>query len=188
MHDPTRNPWTTLSSNVEYENPWIRITEHQVLNPSGGEGIYGVVHFKNRATGVVPLDEEGNTWLVGQYRYALDQYSWEIPEGGGALDTDPLTAAKRELQEETGLTAAYWEEILTIHLSNSVCDEIGYLYLARDLKLGEASPEEVEDLVIRKLPFAEALQMVLRSEITDAMSVAAILRIQGMLDAGELSL
>ncbi|MEM6723516.1 MAG: NUDIX hydrolase, partial [Bacteroidota bacterium] len=105
------NPWTKLSEALQYDNPWIRITEHQVLNPNGNPGIYGVVHFKNVAIGIVPLDEEYNTWLVGQYRYTLEQYSWEIPEGGGPLGTDPLKSAKRELLEETGITAKEWTNI-----------------------------------------------------------------------------
>lgn len=113
----TRNPWKILESAVRYDNPWIRLTEHQVINPGGGRGIYGVVHFKNRAIGVVALDEERNIWLVGQYRFPLEQFSWEIPEGGGPLEeADPLTSAKRELLEETGLQASHWEQLLDLHL------------------------------------------------------------------------
>ena len=172
------NPWTTLNSRVGYENPWIRVVENEVLNPSGGEGIYGVVHFKNIATGVLPLDDEGNTWLVGQYRYPLDAYSWEIPEGGCPADTDPLIAVQRELKEETGITATQWQKIQTLHLSNSVCDEIAHLYVARELTFGDSSPEDVEELAVRKLPFSKAYRMVQQGEITDGMSVAAIYRVQ----------
>jgi 8-oxo-dGTP pyrophosphatase MutT (NUDIX family) len=152
-----------------------------VINPSGGEGIYGKVHFKNRALGIVVLDDQLNTYLVGQFRFAIDAYSWEIPEGGGPLDEDPLSAAKRELLEETGIEAGHWEKILYFHLSNSVSDEYGHVYLARSLTFKDASPEETEQLELRKLPFEEAYQMVLRGEITDSLAVAGILRVKIML-------
>lgn len=178
MKDQTKNPWITISDKGIYENPWISITEHQVINPGGGEGIYGKVHFKNLAIGILVLDEDANTWLVGQYRYPVDQYSWEIPEGGGPLGTDPLESAKRELLEETGITANSWTEIQRIHLSNSVSDELGIIYLARDLAYGESSPEETEQLALCKLPFDEAFEMVINGEITDSLSVAAILKVK----------
>lgn len=170
------NPWTTLSSTEIYDNPWINLTEHQVINPSGGKGIYGEIHFKNYAIGVLPLDDHKNTWLVGQYRYPLKAYSWEIPEGGGSLDGDPLDGAKRELAEETGLIALEWTELLQMHLSNSVSNEHAIIYIARGLTEGPSAPEETEELVVKKLPFEAAYEMVLRGEITDSMSVAAILK------------
>ena len=176
-----KNPWQTLSSTKIYENPWIALTEHSVLNPSGGDGIYGVVHFKNRAIGILPLDADGCTYLVGQWRYALNAYSWELPEGGGPLLEPPLAAAKRELLEETGLTAQNWQEILRMHLSNSVTDEESIVYLATDLTAGLATPEETEDLRVRRLPLQEVLAMVLRGEITDSITVAAVLRVTIML-------
>ena len=176
MDDQTENPWETLAVKNIYENPWISVTEHEVINPGGGKGIYGKVHFKSLAIGILVLDEEGNTWLVGQYRYPLGQYSWEIPEGGGEHGTDPLESAKRELQEETGLTAGTWSEMQRIHLSNSVSDELGIIYLAKDLSYGKSSPEETEKLAIRKLPLKDAFEMVMNGEITDSLSVAAILK------------
>ncbi|MEZ4993381.1 MAG: NUDIX hydrolase [Saprospiraceae bacterium] len=157
------------------------MTHREVLNPSGNEGIYGVVHFKNLAIGIVPVDEYGNTWLVGQYRYALDQYSWEIPEGGCPLGTAPLATAQRELLEETGITASRWDTILDCHISNSVTDEAGRIYLARELSFGTAQPEETEQLEVRKLSLREAVDMVLRGEITDSLSVMGLLRVQLML-------
>jgi 8-oxo-dGTP pyrophosphatase MutT (NUDIX family) len=178
MKNQDINPWITLSSQKIYENPWISLTEHKVINPGGGNGIYGEVHFKNLAIGIITLDKDNNTWLVGQYRYPLKQYSWEIPEGGGLLDDDPLLSAKRELLEETGIKADEWIEIQKIHLSNSVSDELGIIYLARQLSFGESSPEECEDLIVRKLPFETAYQMVLNGEITDSLSVAAILKVK----------
>jgi len=170
------NPWTTLERKEVYDNNWINVNEHQVINPSGGHGIYGVVHFKNLAIGVLPLDEDNNTWLVGQYRYPMQAYSWEIPEGGGPLGLDPLDGAKRELLEETGLVATDWIEIQRMHLSNSVSDELAIIYIARGLKMTESEPEETEQLVLRKLPFDEAYQMVMDGTITDSMTVAAILK------------
>jgi 8-oxo-dGTP pyrophosphatase MutT (NUDIX family) len=173
-----QNPWKILDQVALYENPWIQVTEYKVLNPSGGKGIYGKVHFKNIAIGVIPIDADWNTWLVGQYRFPLDQYSWEIPEGGGAMDLDPLEEAKRELLEETGLIARQWTKILTMFLSNSVSDEQAVIYLARDLEQVSPQPEETEQLVIKKLPFADVVGMVEAGQITDSMSVAAIQQIQ----------
>lgn len=186
MQHPEENPWKILSSELKYNNPWISLTEHQVINPSGGEGIYGQVHFKNLAIGVIVLDEQDNTYLVGQYRFPLQQYSWEIPEGGGPLDQDPLESAKRELREETGIEARKWTEIQRMHLSNSVSDESGIIYLAQDLIHGVAEPEETEQLEVRKVPFEVACQMVDDGLITDSLSVAAILRLKIMKLEGKL--
>lgn len=178
------NPWQTLSSEEKYDNNWIKVTEHQVINPSGGKGIYGEVHFKNIAIGILPLDDERNTWLVGQYRFPLKAYSWEIPEGGGPVGTAPELSAKRELMEETGLICGKLTEIQRMHLSNSVSDELSIIYLAQELTQGEAEPEETEDLQLIKVSFAEAYQMVMDGKITDSMSVAAILKVHIMLSQG----
>lgn len=180
------NPWMITDSRTVYENNWIGLTEHQVINPSGGKGIYGEVHFKNYAIGILPLDEELNTWLVGQYRFPLKTYSWEIPEGGGPLDRPILESAQRELLEETGLTATEWTEIQRMHLSNSVSDELAVIYIAKGLTMGIAEPEETEELVLRKLPFEQAYQLVLDGTITDSMSVAAILRTKLLIVEGKL--
>lgn len=175
MPDPTSNPWTTLKRRQIYDNPWITVREDQVLKPSGGEGIYGVVSFKNLAIGIIPIDEQGQTWLVGQYRYTIETYSWEIPMGGGPLGIDPLESARRELREETGLVARQWQKILTVHTSNSVTDEVGYVFLARDLSQHETEFDDTEVLQIKKLPLVEAVQMVLRGDITDSLSVGGLL-------------
>jgi 8-oxo-dGTP pyrophosphatase MutT (NUDIX family) len=174
------NPWKSLSQKVQYENRWIRVTEHQVINPSGGPGIYGVVHFKHLAIGIVPLEEDGHIWLVGQFRFPLDRYSWEIPEGGGLLHDDPLASAQRELKEETGMTADHWEVILRMDLSNAVSDEEAIIFLARGLHHGRSNPEETEQLAVKKVSLDEAFQMVERAEIRDAMSVAAIYKMKLM--------
>ncbi len=176
MKSTQDNPWQTLSSKVEYDNPWIKVTEYQVINPSGGPGIYGVVGFKNLAVGILPLDEEMNTWLVGQYRYTLKEYSWEIPEGGAPPGSTPLESAQRELLEETGITAQKWTKILDMNTSNSVCDERGVAYIAQDLTFGEADPEDTEDLQLRKLPFAKVFDMAMRGEIQDGLSLVTIFK------------
>jgi len=183
MHN---NPWKILSSQVQYDNNWIRLTEHQVLNPAGGPGIYGVVHFKNLAIGVVALDGEQHIYLVGQYRFPLEQFTWEIPEGGGPLGGDPLVSAKRELLEETGLVASQWELIVHMHLSNSVSDEKGIVYLARGLEQRTAQPEETEELTTQRIPFEQAYDMVKTHQITDSLSIAAIQKIKLMMLEGEL--
>lgn len=178
MQHPEDNPWKITSQKEIYSNPWIHLTEYQVINPSGKPGIYGKVHFKNIALGVIPLDDDLNTYLVGQYRFTIDQYTWEMPEGGGAHGVEPLESIKRELLEETGLKASHWTELQRIHLSNSVSDELGICYLARGLEQFDAQPEETEQLVVRKLPFEEVYQMVIGGHITDSLTVAAVLRIK----------
>lgn len=176
MSNDERNLWQTLSETNVYENRWIKVEEHQVINPSGGRGIYGKVFYKNIAVGIIPVDRDGNTWLVGQWRYTLNQWSWEIPEGGAAPDVDILTSAKRELKEETGLTAAKWTMIQKTHLSNSVSDEVGYLYLAEDLTEGAHEREETEgDMKVKKVKVADAIQMMRDGIITDSLSVMALL-------------
>jgi 8-oxo-dGTP pyrophosphatase MutT (NUDIX family) len=172
-----KNTWKKLSTTITYSNPWIEVQHHQVLNPSGGEGIYGQVNFKNIAVGVVPVDAEGNTYLVGQFRFPLEEYSWEIPEGGCPIGEDVLEAAKRELLEETGLMAQNWTMISRIHTSNSVCNEVGFIFLAENLTQGDAEPEETEDLKIKKLTLKAAVELVMNNQITDSISIAGLLKV-----------
>ena len=171
------NPWTTKSKHTVYENPWIRVEHREVLTPAGTDGIYGLIHYKNHAVGVVPIDEAGYTYLVGQFRYALGQYEWEIPEGGCPVGSDLLDTARRELREETGLEADHWEQIMEFYLSNSVSDEYGVAFVARGLRQGTAEPEDTEELRVRRLPLAEAVAMTLDGRITDALSVLALQRV-----------
>lgn len=173
-----QNPWRQLSNKLIYENPWLHVEEDEVINPGGGLSCYGKILFKNLAIGIIPLDNDNNTWLVGQYRYVPDCYSWEIPMGGGPLNIEPLISAQRELKEETGLTAQNWDELMQLHTSNSVTDEKGLVYVARDLTEGVTAFEETEDLEILKLPFSDAVTMVMTGEITDAISVAALLKLK----------
>ncbi len=169
--------WKKLSSRSVFENDWMEVLEDHVINPGGGENHYGHVHFKNRAVAIIALDDDDNTWLVGQQRYTLDEYSWELPMGGAPLDEAPLEAAKRELREETGISADHWDEVMRLHTSNSITDEVGLVYVATGLAMGETDTEETEDLELRKLPLQTAVQMVLDGEITDAISAAALLRL-----------
>jgi len=176
-----KNPWKKKSSQVVYDNPWISVYHDEVITPTGSDGIYGRVEFKNKAIGIIPLDDENNTWLVGQYRYSIDEYSWEIPMGGGPLAEDRLASAKRELQEETGISAKEWKYLMRIHTSNCVTDEEGFVYIARDLSFGETSFDNTEDLKIKKVALKEALKMVNDGSITDAISIAGILRVSALL-------
>ena len=184
--EENQNPWKTLSTESKYDNPWINVREDKVINPSGNPGIYGVVHFKNLAIGIIPLDEQNNTWIVGQYRYVLNQYSWEIPEGGGMKGIPSLESAKRELLEETGITANNWNKIMEVHLSNSVSDELGIIYVAKGLEFGAPAPEDTEQLVIKKIPFDELFSMVMNGEITDSLAVAGILKTKLLMDQGKI--
>ncbi len=170
------NPWKTISQREIYDNPWIHVMHNEVINPNGGKGIYGIVSFKNHAIGIIPIDENLNTWLVGQYRYALNEYSWEIPMGGGRKGVSPLESAERELKEETGIIASEWTLLSRIHTSNSVTDEEGFTFIAQKLIYEEPEFEETENLEIRKLPLKKAFEMVMRNEITDSLSQAGILK------------
>ncbi len=177
-----KNPWKTLESKVVYKNPWISVREDQVLRPNGTPGIYSVVETRI-ATGVVALAPGHEIYLVGQYRYPMDEYSWEIVEGGAEDDETPLAAAQRELEEEAGLRARQWEQLgAEVHLSNCHSSERGFLFMARELETCEARPDDTEVLALKKTPFAEALAMVERGEIKDAMSIIAILRMQRRFD------
>ena len=180
-----RNPFGLLSSRPVYDNAWIEVTEHRISKPRGGEGIYGVVHYKNRAVGVVPY-ERGEIWLVGQWRFPLERYSWEIPEGGAPLGEEVEACARRELEEEAGLVAGRLRPLLTMHLSNSVGDEVAHVFVATELSPGHAAPDDTEVLALRKLRLEDAYREVLAGEITDSISVAAIFRLVLMAQSGEL--
>lgn len=184
--DEAKNPWTVRSQTLVYENAWIRVDHHDVLDPSGGPGVYGTVHFKNQATGVVPIDEKGNVVLVGQYRFPLRAYSWEIPEGGGEHSIPALESAQRELREECGLAAKHWREISSMDLSNSVTDERGTAFLAWNLFEVDGQPEKTERIEVARVPFWAAVERAKRGEIRDAITVAALYRVALMALQGEL--
>jgi 8-oxo-dGTP pyrophosphatase MutT (NUDIX family) len=169
--------WKRLDRKLIYDNPWITLFEDQVINPGGGQNMYGLVHFKGKAIAIVPLDDEGNTWIVGQDRYTLGEYSWEVPMGASDEGEDPLDTAHRELREETGLTAAKMTRIMRMHTSNSVTDEEGFVFVAEGLTEGDTAFDEMEVLEVRKLPLTDVVEMIRNQEMTDAISVAAILRV-----------
>jgi 8-oxo-dGTP pyrophosphatase MutT (NUDIX family) len=170
-------PWTRRARRVAYDNAWITIWHDEVDRPDGSPGIYGVVHFANLAVGAVVLDDEDRVLLVGQHRYTLDAYSWELPEGGVPASEDPIDGARRELREETGVEADGWREILRFHLSNSISDEAGVIFAARATAHGMASPEPSEDLAVRWVEFADALAMAADGRITDAMTIMGLQRV-----------
>lgn len=180
------SPWHQLTQQTVYDNPWIRVTHESVLTPAGTPGIYGVVHFKSRAVGVVPLDTDSSVWLVKQFRYPLNQYSIEIPEGGSPLDEELLATAQRELQEETGLCAQQWEHLLDLHTSNSVTDEFGAIFLARNLTRGEMQLEVSEDIEVLLVPLAEAIDWIFCGKITDSLTIIGLLAVERRLRPGIL--
>ena len=169
--------WKRLDRKLIYDNPWITVYEDQVINPGGGRNIYGNVHFKGKAIAIVPLDDDGNTWIVGQDRYTLGEYSWEVPMGASDAGEEPIDTAHRELKEETGLSAGQMTQVMRMHTSNSITDEEGFVFVARDLSEGDTAFDEMEALDIRKLPLEDVVDMIRRQEMTDAISVAAILRV-----------
>lgn len=169
--------WTRLDSKILYRNDWMELREDAVINPRGGRNDYGYIHFRNRAVAIIPIDTDGNTWLVGQERYTLGEWSWEVPMGGAPHDEDLLDAAKRELKEETGLFAQRWTELMRVHTSNSITDEFGIAYTAEGLTEGKTEFSETEALEVQKLPLSEAIGMAERGEITDGISVAALFKL-----------
>ncbi len=174
---PTGSPWRRHSRRLAYENPWIVVHHDEVTRPDGRPGIYGVVHFQGRAVGIVAIDDEDRVVLVGQFRYTMGHYSWEIPEGGVPDGEDPLAGARRELREETGIEASTWRDIGQLEISNSISDEVGFIYLATGLTDGIAEPDPTEDLRLRHVPFDEVMAMIDRGEIPDALSQLALERV-----------
>lgn len=181
-----RGPWTVHGEKLVYENPWMTVREYAVTRPDGKPGQYGVMEPKNLAIGILPLFEDGTVMLVGQYRFAMDCWSWELPEGGGPMDELPLDSAKRELAEETGLSAANWLEFLELDMTNSITNERAFAYIAWDLEQGDAEPEGTEDIEMRRIPFAEALREAVDGRIRDAFTLAMLLKADYMARHGEL--
>jgi 8-oxo-dGTP pyrophosphatase MutT (NUDIX family) len=177
-------PWQRLTSDPVYDNPWISVRHEQVITPGGSDGIYGVIHFKSCAVGIIPIDAEGYTWLVRQFRYPLNQHLWEIPMGGAPIPEDPLLTAHRELEEEVGLRAQSMQEIMRLFISKSSTDEAGVVYIARDLSPGKVHLEDTEaDLEVLRLPFLDAVQWVMDGKITDVISCAGLLKAAVLLHA-----
>jgi 8-oxo-dGTP pyrophosphatase MutT (NUDIX family) len=179
------NGWKTHKREVLVDNEFIKLYEDKVTNPANRRGFYSIVHFKRGAVAIIPLDEEMNTWIVGQYRYPHDSYEWEVPEGGSD-ENDPLATAHRELREEVGLEAERFDLFLEMQLSNSGTDEVSFSYIARGLKQVGTDPDDTERLKVKKLPFSELVEMVMRGEIRDALSIASILKLQRLIELKRL--
>lgn len=179
-----RAGWTVTSRETVFENPWMTVNAYEGTRPDGKPGTYGVMSPKGYAILILPLFEDGTTMLVGQPRFALDNYSWEIPEGGSPKTDKPLAGAKRELKEETGLTAAHWQEILRAEISNSLTDEEAFGFIATGLTEDEPEPDGTEIIETRRIHFLEALEMVISGEIRDLSSVAMILKAHYMAQNG----
>ena len=175
--DPTESPWRRRSRRLVYENAWVSVLHDEVDRPDGQPGIYGVIHFQNHAVAIVAIDAQDRVALVGQWRYTIDGYSWELPEGGVPPGEAPLTGAQRELREETGLRAAHWREVARIAVSNSVTDELGTIFLATELQQGDAAPDGTEQLRVRWVAFDEALAMIDDGRISDLLTIAALERV-----------
>ena len=180
------NPWRVKSVTTAFENPWFRVEAHHVVHPGGADGVYGVIRMRRVAVGVLPIDDDGMVWLVGQWRFPLGRYSWEMPEGGSDPNEAAVECATRELAEETGLRAGRLEPILELDLSNSVSDERAVMFLATDLQEGDAAPEPTEVLQRRKAPFRDVLDRAVKGQIRDSMTVAALLRAYHMAITGQL--
>lgn len=182
-----RGKWEELDERLVYNNPWIKVTESNVINPNGGKGIYGVVDFKNLAIGIIPLDENNHTWIVGQERFPFyGKYTWEIIEGGGPVDKDPLESAKKELSEEAGLAANRWDKIQKMDLSNSATTEKAIIYVARELSEHQSPQDDTELLELKKISFEELYMRVINGEITDSLSVAGVLKLKILINEGSI--
>mgnify|MGYP005989830823 FL=1 len=177
-----KNPWKTLSSAQIYESPWITLQVDDVINPAGKKSTYSITKFKKLAVGVLPIDQDGFTYIVGQWRYPFEKYTWEIPEGGGDFGVDPQISGARELKEETGIEANKWEKIVEMDMSNSATNEVAHIYLATELTFGAAHPDEDEEIELKKIHFDDFYKMVIDGEITDSLSVAAALKYKLMLN------
>jgi 8-oxo-dGTP pyrophosphatase MutT (NUDIX family) len=185
--DEDTNPWTEHGQGLRYENPWFAVYDHDVTHPGGARSMYGVIRMRKRAVGVLPIDADGVVHLVGQWRFPLGRYSWEMPEGGAEPGEELEECARRELSEETGLSAGRLDLMLDLDMSNSVTDERAFIYLATDLEPGIAHSEEVEVLRRCAAPFKEVMERALNGGIRDAMTVAALLAAHHMAVTGRMA-
>lgn len=181
----TGNPWRTLGSRTFYDNEILRGDEDQVRHVSGKQHAYTALRFHVNGIAVLPIDADGCTYIVGQYRYVAGRFTWELVRGGAAPDA-PLAGAQRELREEAGISAAHWLEVFRLMASPGITDEYIPCYLAWGLSRHRPEPDDGESLSLRKLPFATALGMALSGEIVDAASVALLTAARLRAERGEL--
>ncbi len=186
---PHGQPWKRGADRTVFESAWIQVTDQVAIAPTGRPAKYGMVGFKNLAIAILPIHEDGSITLVGQYRFPLGDYSWELPEGGSPVDEHPLDGARRELAEETGLAAAEWREVMRTQLSNSVTDErmIGYLATGLSEAQGGHAPDETEAIALARVPFREALEAAMTGRIQDMLTVAMLLKGYHMAREGALA-
>jgi ADP-ribose pyrophosphatase len=170
------DPFTLVSSKIAYENAWIKVEHQEIIRPDGAAGVYGIVRFANRAVAVLPLEANGDVWLVGQWRRPLNAWSWEIPEGGVPFDEDLEAGARRELEEEAGLIAGTLLKVLEFDTSNSVTDEVGTSFIAYDLTQGTLAPDPTEVLSLRRVHFTDVLAEIDQGLIRDGPTLATVLR------------
>jgi ADP-ribose pyrophosphatase len=170
------DPFTIIASKIAYENAWIKVEHQEIIRPDGAPGVYGIVHFANRAVAVLPLEANGDVWLVGQWRRPLNAWSWEIPEGGVPFDEDLEAGARRELEEEAGLIAGTFLKVLEFDTSNCVTDEVGTSYIAYDLTQGTLAPDPTEVLSLRRVHFTDLLAEIDQGLIRDGPTLATVLR------------
>jgi ADP-ribose pyrophosphatase len=180
------DPWIVKSMTRAFENDWFCVDAHDVLRPDGKSGHYGVIRIRRLAVGVLPIEADGRVHLVGQWRFPLGRYSWEMPEGGAQPGEDAQLCAERELSEETGLSAGSLVKVLEMDLSNSLTDERAVIFLATDLRHGQAQPEATEVLRRRHAHFMDIVARVADGRIRDALTVAAVLRAHHMAVTGQL--
>jgi len=183
---PKPSPWRNDSEETLFENPWLRLTRHDATAPTGLAADYVVMRPKNVATGVLPIHDDGTVTLVGQQRFALANYSWEMPEGGAPMGEDPFDGVRRELAEEAGLAAEHWRPALTMELSNSVTDEIAMTWLAWGLSPVPVAPDPTEVIAVVRVPFVDLLDEIGRGTVRDAMTVATAYKAHHMATTGEL--
>ncbi|MFC5371585.1 NUDIX domain-containing protein [Brevundimonas faecalis] len=183
---PEPPKWASHGDSVMIDTPWMQVTRHPATAPTGAAADYQVVRPKNVGTGVLPLHEDGTVTMVGQHRFALMRYSWEMPEGGAPMAEDPFDAVRRELAEEAGLAAEHWRAALDMDLSNSITDERAMTWVAWGLSAVPVDPDPTEVIVSVRVPFRDLLAEIERGAVRDSLTVATAYKAYHMAREGEL--
>lgn len=169
--------WKITDRKEVYASPWISVHHNDVIAPTGAETIYGSIHFKNMAIGILPIDETGHTWIVGQARFCFDAFTWELPQGGGARDVPAIETARRELSEECNLAAEHFIPLYEgVQVSNCVSDELAHAFIAYGLSERPGQLDDTEELTVRRLPISEVFDMIDRGEIKDMFTITMMAR------------